>query len=179
MSRVYSRQSFDRFGDDFCELILSYLRLFDKIRYECLSKQFRRCVYSKQLRLIVENNVFKRLLRNKRNGKQVIDVKRFETFVQKLWNVRRIDVEYSQLWCDFDKFVRLLQLSVNHCQYLNEINFYFVNITDDQVMLKIEKTKSRPPVPSTGVMKVRPLGLSSDRRNAKTGFHHHNSIILI
>ena len=58
MSVVYSKDSFDRFGDDFCELILSYLRLFDKISYECLSKQFSRCVYEKQFRLIVNKTVF-------------------------------------------------------------------------------------------------------------------------
>ena len=38
----------DRFGDDLTELILQYLTLEDKIRLECVSKQWRRLIYNKQ-----------------------------------------------------------------------------------------------------------------------------------
>ena len=41
--------SFDeRFCDDLCEDILQYLPLEDKIRLECVSKQFQRTVFQKQ-----------------------------------------------------------------------------------------------------------------------------------
>ena len=33
--RQYSRDSFDRFGDDLTELILSFMSFEDKIRLEC------------------------------------------------------------------------------------------------------------------------------------------------
>jgi hypothetical protein len=35
----YSKNSFYRFGDDLCELLLSYLTLEDKFRFECVSKK--------------------------------------------------------------------------------------------------------------------------------------------
>jgi hypothetical protein len=44
----YRRDSFDRFCDDLCEEILQYLSLKDKIRFECVSKQFKRNVYQRQ-----------------------------------------------------------------------------------------------------------------------------------
>ena len=46
--RQYSRDSFDRFGDDLTELILSFMTFEDKIRLECVAKQWRRLVFSKQ-----------------------------------------------------------------------------------------------------------------------------------
>ncbi len=43
------RQSFSyRICDDLCEVLLKYLSFEDKIKFECVSKQFQRCVYCKQ-----------------------------------------------------------------------------------------------------------------------------------
>ena len=44
----YRKDSFDRFGDDLTELILSFLWFEDKIRLECVSKQWKRCVFQRQ-----------------------------------------------------------------------------------------------------------------------------------
>ena len=38
MTRMYSKDSFDRFGDDLCEEVLSYLTFEDKFRFECVAK---------------------------------------------------------------------------------------------------------------------------------------------
>ena len=46
--KVYPKNSFDRFGDDLTELILQYLTFEDKVRLECVSKQWRRLVFNKQ-----------------------------------------------------------------------------------------------------------------------------------
>ena len=46
--KVYAKNSFDRLGDDLTELILQYLTFEDKVRLECVSKQWRRLVYNKQ-----------------------------------------------------------------------------------------------------------------------------------
>src|SRR5690349_4260058 len=43
-----SKSSFDRFGDDLTEVILSYLPFDNKFRFECLSKQIQSLIYSKQ-----------------------------------------------------------------------------------------------------------------------------------
>ena len=50
----YRRDSFcDRFCDDLCEDILQYLSLEDKLRKECVSKQFQRTVFKRQYELFV------------------------------------------------------------------------------------------------------------------------------
>ena len=56
------RDSFsDRFCDDLCEVIVSYLSFEDKIRFECVSKQWQNCIYIKQN--TIEINRF--LIKNK------------------------------------------------------------------------------------------------------------------
>jgi len=45
--------SFDRFCDDLCELLLSFLPISDKIEFECVSKQWKRLIFNKQQKLII------------------------------------------------------------------------------------------------------------------------------
>ena len=52
----YPKNSFDRYGDDLCGLVLSYLSLEDCFRFECLSKQWQRLVFKRQHSLIVVND---------------------------------------------------------------------------------------------------------------------------
>ena len=52
--KVYDKNSFDRFGDDLTEEILQYMTLEDKIRLECVSKQWMRCVFNKQYVIEIE-----------------------------------------------------------------------------------------------------------------------------
>ena len=52
----YSRDSFERFGDDLCEELLSYLTIEDKIRFECVSKQWRSLVLNRQSILFFDYN---------------------------------------------------------------------------------------------------------------------------
>ena len=50
----YRRDSFDdRFCDDLCEDILQYLSLKDKLRLQCVSKQFQRTVFKRQYELYI------------------------------------------------------------------------------------------------------------------------------
>ena len=53
--KVYAKNSFDRFGDDLTEEILQYMTFEDKIRLECVSKQWRRLVFNKQF--VIELNM--------------------------------------------------------------------------------------------------------------------------
>ena len=51
----YRRDSFDdRFCDDLSEVILQYLSLEDKLRLECVSKQFQRTVFQRQYELYID-----------------------------------------------------------------------------------------------------------------------------
>ena len=51
----------DRFCDDLCEDILQYLPLKDKLRRECVSKQFQRTVFQKQNEIVLGLNGGRRL----------------------------------------------------------------------------------------------------------------------
>ena len=57
-SSLKNSDSFDdRFCDDLCEDILQYLPLKDKLRLECVSKQFQRTVLQKHNEIILEVNL--------------------------------------------------------------------------------------------------------------------------
>ena len=53
--KVYRKDSMDRFGDDLTELILSFLWFEDKIRLECVSKQWKRCVFQRQFVIEIDS----------------------------------------------------------------------------------------------------------------------------
>ncbi len=84
------RDSFSaRICDDLCEVLLSYLSIEDKIRFECVSKQFQNCVYIKQNAIEVDNCFLKRnnvlnklLIRSKGNHKS-FNYKAFESVLKK------------------------------------------------------------------------------------------------
>jgi hypothetical protein len=44
----FNFDSFERFGDDLCQLLLSYLSINDKIKFESISKQWQRLVFNQQ-----------------------------------------------------------------------------------------------------------------------------------
>jgi hypothetical protein len=52
----YFVNSFDRFDDDLCELLLNYLPVIDKIRFECVSKQWKSLIFNRQQSLQICSN---------------------------------------------------------------------------------------------------------------------------
>ena len=50
----YSKNSFDRFGDDLTELILSHLWFEDKVRVECVATRWQRVVYNSHFVIVIE-----------------------------------------------------------------------------------------------------------------------------
>ncbi len=78
----------DRICDDLCELLLSYLSFEDKIKFECVSKQWQKLIFNKQF--ILDINVFgsykkqqflDKLLIPKNDNK--FDLKAFESVLKK------------------------------------------------------------------------------------------------
>ena len=49
--KVFAKDSFDRFGDDLTEVILQYLNIDDKFRFECLNKRIRTLIFNRQYEL--------------------------------------------------------------------------------------------------------------------------------
>ena len=108
--KVYAKNSFDRFGDDLTEEILQYLTFEDKIRLECVSKQWQRFIYNKQFVIEIldpESNLDN--FRNSKNEKTYnsseklrkkvkyngteLNVKAFESVLKKCPNIKKVNVE--------------------------------------------------------------------------------------
>ena len=66
--KVYTKNSFDRLGDDLTELILQYLTFEDKVRLECVSKQWRRLVFNKQFVIELNAEIYYEERRNLKNN---------------------------------------------------------------------------------------------------------------
>ena len=90
--KVYAKNSFDRFGDDLTELILQYLTFEDKIRLECVSKQWRRLVFNKQFVFHIDcfnsvdiNSIDKLFIREQRMNKLFL-----ESILKKFPNITKV-----------------------------------------------------------------------------------------
>ena len=113
--KVYPKNSFDRLGDDLTELILQYLTFEDKVRLECVSKQWRRLVFNKQFGIEILDtksehmnnfrqpltsnieerlNSLNKLLTMLYNGRQ-LDVESFESVLKKCPNIKHVNIEVN------------------------------------------------------------------------------------
>ena len=90
----------DRFGDDLTEEILQYLTLEDKIRLECVSKQWQRCVYQRQYVLELDlccdetQNTLNRILRIECNDGIELVKKCLESVLKKCPNIMEASFGY-------------------------------------------------------------------------------------
>ena len=50
--------SFDRFGDDLCEILLKYVKPNEKFKFETVSKQWKRCIHTKVESLAIGKNSY-------------------------------------------------------------------------------------------------------------------------
>ncbi|CAG2165252.1 unnamed protein product [Oppiella nova] len=125
----YAKDSFDRFGDDLCEEMLSYLSLKDSFRYECLSKQWKRSVFTTRHALEVKDQKIDNLsIKRKMNGS--VDWEALETLLKKLPNIRSIDITIG---CDSYLSIILFERLVKLMKHLNAIHITFVSM-DDKIL---------------------------------------------
>ena len=112
--------SLDRFGDDLTELIVSYLPITDKIRFECLSKQIQSLIFNKQFRLALQSHsryddddsdIDKLIIKNKANLKLVLNKLKF-----------LITLDNAEMSVDGDMF----RLIADHCPRLRHLSFGLV-----------------------------------------------------
>ena len=86
----YRKDSMDRFGDDLTELILSFITLEDALRLECVSKQWKRCVFDKQFWLMMNiNHPIGSLWGNKLLSEELI-----ESVLKKFPNIMQVNIVY-------------------------------------------------------------------------------------
>ena len=122
----YRRDSFDdRFCDDLCEEILQYLSLEDKLRLQCVSKQFQRTVFQRQNKLFINIKGSKVFLKNKDfREKRVIyyyiedqSLHTFKALLKKCPNITSI--EFNK---DFKYMInQVFQVIIENCNNLREV----------------------------------------------------------
>ncbi|CAG2113640.1 unnamed protein product [Medioppia subpectinata] len=115
MAQNYSKDSFDRFGDDLCQELLSYMAFKDRFRCECVSKQWQRVVFEGQLALNIKRELFDD------NFSQIVSI------LTKCSNIRRVYSEYEE---PVFKSFELIFLVINLCHHLNDMSFI---VSEDNV----------------------------------------------
>ncbi|CAG2161738.1 unnamed protein product [Oppiella nova] len=117
----YPKDSFDRYGDDLCEEILSYLSLEDCFRFECLSKQWQRLVFKSQVCLNVDEVVRKLIIRidikSRSEWFAKINWEALESMGKKLPNITSIDININLLSSIVTENNEILLKNLTHFRY--------------------------------------------------------------
>ncbi|CAG2103463.1 unnamed protein product [Medioppia subpectinata] len=119
-SHIYAKDYLDRFGDDLCALLVSYLSLEDRFQCECVSKQFQRTVFVSVVDITLSDGLIHRLLKEKRS-----DIQMLATFAIKCPNIQTIDCR--EVTTEYVKRVpEVLNTLRQYCRHLRHIycNFW-------------------------------------------------------
>ncbi|CAG2116642.1 unnamed protein product [Medioppia subpectinata] len=111
--QIYAKNSIDRFGDDLCQLLLSYFPLEYHIRCESLSKQFRRTVFGSLRHICIDEKLMIRL--SKSNIRQIM-----ATIAIKCTNVETIDCRGMTEKYE-EHILEVLTTCRDNCRHLREI----------------------------------------------------------
>ena len=127
--KVYAKDSMDRFGDDLTEEVIQYLTFNDKVRLECVSKQWQRCVYNKQFSIELvnywseePNSLMKIISQNEELSKQ-----RLTTFLKKCPNIKKVNLGK-------DVTTELLSLFGQYCNRIKSLMCYQSIGSDEYVL---------------------------------------------
>lgn len=126
-----TKDSFERFGDDLTQVLLSYLKVEERLRFESVSKQWKTLLFNKINKLLIGFNgqYINHLNRNDRPNeiyfwktltKSFDGLKTFELLLKKCPNIRSIDLQNG-----FKNRELVFELIIKYCNHLNEINSNF------------------------------------------------------
>jgi hypothetical protein len=107
MNYGYYSDSFDRFDDDLCEFILSYLPIRYKLQFECVSKQWKSFIFNKQ-QIISINRQFK-IPETLKYYEYFLEV-----FIKKFMFIKEIEI-FNHI---NDHIIEAL---IRNCQYLEKV----------------------------------------------------------
>ena len=161
----YRRDSFDdRFCDDLCEEILKYLSLEDKLRLECVSKQFQRTVFQRQYELYINIKGRKYLrfflkgeyfINREFNSNYNIDGQTLDSFkalLKKCPNITSINLSkflgshhLDFIDQDYQKIGEVARLIIENCNNLREA-FAFNDIIVDESIFEEFHQKYEPKI---------------------------------
>jgi hypothetical protein len=150
MSRKYSKDSFERYGDDFCELILSYLSITQKFEFECVSKQWQRLIFNKQFSLLVkisgeycalDFDAIDRLWHKKNRPFYKLNSVWFETVLKKCKFIKHLQIKrISGALINLDDG-NIFDIISDNCLYLKEfiVETGFACISDETLIKFMDK----------------------------------------
>ena len=150
----YRRDSFDdQFCDDLCEVLLQFLSFEDKLRLECVSKQFQRTVFQRHHKLYFNIREFKQKIYLNKKEVTIRGVftyyyfedqsfHSFKALLKKCPNITSIQMNgtdnsyrnffdiYTRSLCDifidYNPICCLMEQMANYCPYLKIIECGFV-----------------------------------------------------
>ena len=124
---VIAKNSFDRFGDDLTELIVSYLWFEDKVRLECVSKQWRRLIFNKQFVIEIKTKETKnsmiKLIRGKNKFALTIENQLLESLLKKCPNITKFSVD-SDVKLSSEANGHMLSLIGQYCHLIKSLEYY-------------------------------------------------------
>ncbi|XP_054155947.1 uncharacterized protein LOC128954396 [Oppia nitens] len=117
--------SFDRFGDDLCQLLLQYLPIDDKLRLQSVSKQWLALIFNTQTDLIFNNKLLKTVsLNTSRDNNWLIRL--FEVIVSKCPNITTVNIRLSSILSGAVYIInRLINLLMKNCHRLRHFSIIF------------------------------------------------------
>ncbi|XP_054166184.1 uncharacterized protein LOC128963696 [Oppia nitens] len=112
-----AKDSFDRFGDDLTELLLRYLSNNDRLRLDCVSKQWQSLIFIRQTHLRFDDKLLKSWSKDLDINFKTVNqiVKLFESIVRKCPNLTSVIISDVYLMNSY------LDLLVQHCRQLRHL----------------------------------------------------------
>jgi len=112
----YYSDSFDRFGDDLCQLIISYLPIRYKISFECVSKQWKGLIFNKQQNLSINTILIENILFNAIKIPKALqnDEQFLEVLFKKFKFIKEIEINF----CINDNIIEAL---IKNCHFLERL----------------------------------------------------------
>ena len=137
MTSIYGKSSFDRFGDDLIELVLSYISFEDSFHFRGVSKQWKRLVFNKQNKLIVKLDENSRI-HFMNDSFNEFNLKVFQLVLKNCRKITSIYFEYNYNLFGNKTVVNintLFDLIINYCNNLSEIfiSFKSKNFTQNTI----------------------------------------------
>ncbi|CAG2170217.1 unnamed protein product [Oppiella nova] len=123
MSENYRKDSFDRFGDDLCQLLLSYQTFKDRFRHECVSTQFRRLVYRSLQVVTIDDRLVNQMKKTSLSGRKVLDSAIMASVLKKLRHIQCLDISdisrtHKQSYASLAELQELCQqIRTIHCNF--------------------------------------------------------------
>ena len=133
MSVIYPKDSFDRFGDDLMEVLLSFISFEDCFHFRGVSKQWKRLIFNKQNKLIITN---KSKINFIENSKKAFNLKVIESVLKNCPKITSIYFDYTYNSIDYKSVVNIdstFDFIINYCNNLSEIiyNYEFDYLSKD------------------------------------------------